>query len=255
MGVAELRQRLAERYPDALPLAYRTAQAVSTGIGKLDQLLPNGGFPRGRLTVWRPGGGVTAVLREACRSTAGRGERAAWIDSMGQVMGESWPVGPLLLRPTGDQAAEECAEELARSGGFGLVVLGAGEIRGTLAIRLGRAVRAGGGALVLITGDTEQAQLRLESRLRIPDLHWSVDPFGNPAALRSVKVRIQAWSMGWSGQTEIRAGITGHTHRLAMEPTLSDRRGGSRTGSTRGVGAIPSSPDHSRSWSSRNRIG
>jgi hypothetical protein len=224
-AVAELRERLAERYPQTLPLAYRTAQGVGTGIGKLDGLLPNGGFPRGRLTVWRPGGGATAVLREASRNTVERGERAAWVDPGGQVMGEFWPQGPLLLRPSGESAAVECVEELARCGGFGLIVLGSGEIKGNLAIRLGRAVRTGGGALVLITRDTEQAQLRLESRLLLSGFHWSVDPFGNPADLRLVTLRVQAWSMGWSGRTELRANLRSHGHRNATEPTLPDRRG------------------------------
>jgi hypothetical protein len=230
-AVAELRERLAERYPNALPVSYRTTQVVATGIGKLDGLLPNGGLPRGRLTVWRPGGGATAVLRSTCRSAVERGERTAWIDGNGRVTGDFWPEGPLLLRPSGEKESVECAEELSRCGGFGLVVLVSGDVKGTLAIRLGRAVRAGGGALVIISADTEQAQLRMESRFVVPDWHWSVDPFGDAGELKAVSIRVHAWSLGWSGQTELRCVVLGHDQRMGVESQLVDRRGAKRKSS------------------------
>jgi len=223
-SVDELRSELGRRYPDAQPLAYRTAAAVSTGIGRLDALLPNGGLPRGRLTVWKPGGGATAVLRSACRSVVGRGERAAWIDPAGLVQGDFWTAGPLLVRPDGEAEALECAEELARCAGFGLVVLGSGRMMGTLGVRLGRAVRAGGGALVAMSTDTAQAQLRIASHL-VADWRWRRDPFGEPVEPETVSVRIDAASLGWSGHTQFRLPVLGYRGRLALDPDLVDRRG------------------------------
>jgi hypothetical protein len=224
LSLDRLRGELGLRFPDALPLSYRTTAAVATGIGKLDAMLPNGGLPRGRLSVWKPGGGATAVLRSACRSVVGRGERAAWIDPGGLVQGDFWTAGPLLIRPDGEAEALECAEELARCGGFGLVVLGAGRMPGALGVRLGRAVRAGGGALVVMTTDTAQAQLRITSRL-VSDWQWRRDPFGEPVEPVTVTVHVDAASLGWSGHTEFRLPVLGYRGRLALDPTLVDRRG------------------------------
>ncbi|HUF26152.1 MAG TPA: hypothetical protein VMM18_04130, partial [Gemmatimonadaceae bacterium] len=79
-AVLDLRRSLAARFPDAQPLVYRTAAALPMGLPELDGLLPNGGLPRGRVTVWAPGGGATAVLRSACAAAVVRGERAAWVE-------------------------------------------------------------------------------------------------------------------------------------------------------------------------------
>ena len=73
--------------------SYRSAEAVGTGIDLLDRALPGGGLPRGRLVVWSPGGGATAVLRSACMAVVSRGERAAWVDGAGLMAGEFWEEG------------------------------------------------------------------------------------------------------------------------------------------------------------------
>jgi len=225
-AVGELRETLAERFPDAQPLVYRTAAAVATGIEALDRLLPNAGFPRGQLTVWQPGGGATAVLRAACISTLGKGERAAWVDTGGQVLGDSWPEGPLLIRPNGVPEALECAEELARCGGFGLVVMGHGT--GEVPVRLGRAVREGGGALVVVSPDLAQGRLRIESRLAVEDWHWRPGPFGEPSEVESAMVEVSARTLGWSGLTRFRMPVLSYGSRLALDPLLVDRRGAPR---------------------------
>ena len=68
--VLELKQALSERFPDAQPIAYRTTGAVATGIAALDGMLPAGGLPRGRLSLWTPGGGATAILYAATQAVA-----------------------------------------------------------------------------------------------------------------------------------------------------------------------------------------
>jgi hypothetical protein len=227
-AIEDLKETLARRYPDALPLVWRTAQAVSTGIESLDRLLPNGGLPRGRLTAWSPGGGATAVLRSACRSVVERGERSVWVDGSGWVLGDHWPAGPLLLRPAGTREALECAEELARSGGFGLVVLGVdGGVSGR-EVRLERAVRAGGGAFVVLSRDVPVAQLRVLSRLVEASWTWRRDAFGAPVEAEAVIVRVEARSLGWQGRTEFRLPVRGFETRLSPDPGLVDRRGAPR---------------------------
>ena len=137
--VLDLRRELERRFPDAQPVRQGTTGAVATGIGPLDGALPAGGLPRGRVTLWRPGGGATAVLRSACGTVVTGGERAVWVDGAGVIAGAYWGVGPrrsgrgavregagagpLLFRPSDPVNAAACAEELLRSGGFALVVL------------------------------------------------------------------------------------------------------------------------------------
>lgn len=233
-AIHDLRERLAHRYPDVLPLSWRTAQAVGTGIVRLDGLLPNGGFPRGRMTVWSPGGGATAVLRSACRSVVAQGERSAWVDGAGMVLGDSWPAGPLLLRPSSSLEALECAEELARSGGFGLVVLSGDRGLERVVVRLGRAVRTGGGAFVALSQASSVAQLRMRSRLLEESWKWRRGPFGEPMEAEAVVMRVEAWSLGWRGRTEIRLPVRSHDARLAPESRLVDRRGAKRKGGRNG---------------------
>jgi hypothetical protein len=148
----ELRRLLEQRFPDALPVTYGTTETVPTGVAHLDSILPSGGLPRGRLTRWQAGGGATALLRGACLRTTAHGERAAWVDGASVISGASWPSGPVLLRPTAERDALECAEILLRSTGFALVVLAGVRPDPMAHWRLARAAREGGGALVLMEG-------------------------------------------------------------------------------------------------------
>jgi hypothetical protein len=226
--VAELREALARRHPDALPLAYRTAQAVATGIASLDAMLPNAGLPRGRLVAWSPGGGATAVLRTACRAVLERGERSAWVDGAGTMTADFWDArkDPLLLRPAGEQEALVCTEELLRSGGFGLVVLsGAERGAGRDAVRLSRAAKEGGGAFVVVTEDATVAHLRASARIPPDGYVWRTNPFGEPVDVLWVMVCVEASSMGWSGRTSFRLSVRTRGPRLALDPMLVDRRG------------------------------
>jgi hypothetical protein len=224
-SLAELRDALARRFPDALPLSCRTALTVAMGIDELDGMLPNGGLPRGRLTVWAPGGGATAVLRAACVTVSGRGERAAWVDAAGTVA-QGWPAEVLLLRPAGERDALVCAEELLRSGGFALVVLGGtSKAAEREAVRLSRAAKEGGSAFVVVTAESVVASLRLRSRLPPEAYRWRRNSFGEPAEVEAVRVEVEAASLGWSGRTSFALPVLARPVRLALDPLLVDRRG------------------------------
>ena len=221
-----LKQALEQRFPHALPISYRTAGALATGVTALDNMFPANGLPRGRLSIWKPGGGATAILYAACEAVAQRGERAAWIDAAGTIAGDSWRPGPLLLKPEGELEALICAEELLRSGAFGLVVLsGARTAFSREDVRLSRAVREGGGALVAVAEQSNVAHLQVCSRIDPGGYRWRTNPFGEPADVTEVRVQVEAQAMGWSGRAQVVLPVSDFRQRVAIEPTLVDRRG------------------------------
>ncbi|HEU5209372.1 MAG TPA: hypothetical protein VFU06_08175 [Longimicrobiales bacterium] len=222
-----LRQAIEQRFPDALPLHHAaTPSSVPTGIGAVDALLPGSGLPRGRLTSWAPGGGSSAVLRSTCSAVIARGERAAWIDGAHTVTADGWTRGPLLLRPNGEVEALACAEELLQSGGFGLVVVtGLGRHGARCSVRLSRAAKAGGSGLVLVGDAAEVAALRVGCRIEEGGLRWRRDPFGGPGELVSVRLRLEARALGWSGATSFDLPVWTHAPRSGVDDLLVDRRG------------------------------
>src|SRR3954454_13425426 len=180
-ALSSLRSILEQRFPDATPVTHRTAEQVASGISQLDRALPAGGFPRGRLSVWAPLGGATAILRASCYSVVSAGERAASIDGEHMLTSNSWIEGPVLLRPVTRRAALRAAEEILRSGGFALVVLAGTDPQGTEAVRLTRAAREGGTALVSLTTASALSSLRIGSQLDPRGYTWQRTPFGEPA--------------------------------------------------------------------------
>src|ERR1700752_177371 len=94
-SVAALRALIQQKFPDATPLTggSQTTEHVATGIEALDRVFPNGGLPRGRVSVWAPRGGVTAIPRAACHSIVPAGERSAWIDGDNTITGAFWADG------------------------------------------------------------------------------------------------------------------------------------------------------------------
>ena len=226
--ILELRQLLEQRAPDAIPVTHWMAQPVATGIAGLDAILPGGGLPRGRLTVWMPRGGSTAVLRAACHAAVAAGERAAWVDGAGTMPGASWQEGPLLVRPKGRKEALQSAAELLRSGAFALVVLDGAEPEGTETVRLSRAVREGGGAFVALTASASLASVRLTSRILPHSYRWRRDPFGDPAEVQDATVQVRARSLGWNAHAQFRLPVMRYDLRLSLDPELADRRGGGR---------------------------
>src|SRR5436305_4287786 len=139
-----IRALIEQQFPDAIPVIHRTAEPVATGIEALDAILPGRGLPRGRLTVWMPQGGATAVLRAACHTTVDQGERSVWIDGLGTVAGPFWEEGPILVRPKTRKYGLRAAEELVRCGGFACAGVAGMEPEGSETVRLSRAGRERG---------------------------------------------------------------------------------------------------------------
>ena len=220
-----LRSLLEQRFPDATPVTHLTAEPVATGIHELDAIVPGGGLPRGRLSVWMPQGGATAILRAACHAAAGTGERAVWIDGLGTITGQFWEEGPILVRPANRRNSLRAAEELLRCGGFGLIVLTGSEPAGTEMVRLSRAAREGGTAFVALTTHTSMASVRLVSRILPHSYVWKRTPFGDPAEACSASIKVSAQSLGWNRNTELRVPVVSHDLRASLEPGLPDRRG------------------------------
>jgi hypothetical protein len=224
-SVAALRALIQQRFPDATPLTggAQTTEHVATGMTELDKVLPNGGLPRGRLSVWAPQGGATAILRASCHSVVAKGERSAWIDGDNTVAGAFWGDGPYLVRPKSRLHALRAGEELLRSGGFSLLVIAGAEPQGTEMVRLTRAAREGGTALVALGTSASMASLRLTSRLL--RYRWRRTPFGDPAEAQDATVRVSARAVGWSAHTDFPIPVMHHELRLSLESALADRRG------------------------------
>lgn len=248
-----LRQLIAEQFPDARPLverdAHRLADPVTSGIATLDAAFPGGGLPRGKLTAWAPATGAAAVLRAACRAVVARRERAAWVDasrtvtfawdtSPGPVRGQrvreagsaastTPAASPLIVHPTDRINALRAAELLLRSGAFALLVLDGAEPVGTETVRLTRAARDGGGALVVLTERASMAALRVSSRLDPHGVRWRRSPFGDPATPIDVRVRVQVRALGWNARAEVVFPVAAYDLRCALEPGGADRRGSS----------------------------
>lgn len=224
-ALPDLRSLLEQKFPDAAPVTHRTAEPVATGIQLLDAILPGGGLPRGRLTVWMPQGGATAILRASCLSVASTGERSAWIDGLGTIAGQCWEEGPILVRPANRRNSLRASEELLRCGGFALIVLTGSEPAGMEMVRLSRAAREGGSAFVALTSHTSMASVRLSSRIMPRSYVWRRTPFGDPAEACSASIMVRAQSPGWSRHTEMMVPVVQHDLRVSLEPGLPDRRG------------------------------
>jgi hypothetical protein len=223
-ALADLRKALEARFPNAVPLLDRTIPQVSTGLPELDGILPGGGLPRGRLSLWVPGVGGSAVLRSACARAVERGERAAWVDEAGRVApGVEWG-DVALARPGNERQALECTEELLRCGGFAVVVRVGGS-RGGERVRLCRAAREGGTALVEVSTDPHMAALRMVSRVDPAAFRWRLNGAGEEVEVEAVALRVQVLAPGWARESEVVLRVMNHEHSLSVEPGLVDRRG------------------------------
>jgi hypothetical protein len=129
-----------------------------------------------------------------------------------------------VVRPHTPDLVRKSAEILAKSGAFPLVVVSGLEADQATMLRLSRMVHEGGGALVVLTSNGISASLRLTSRY-LPNLfRMSAGPFG-PAAIESVAIQVGARTPGWQATTIIHCSVTPYDFRLALDPTLADRRG------------------------------
>src|SRR5690606_35710562 len=206
-ALADLRRVLEARFPNAVPLPERTVPQIPTGVEALDRILPGGGLPRGRLSVWVPGIGGSAVLRAACRGAVSRGERAAWVDGVGRVLpGAEWG-GVVLARPRTEREGLECAEELLRSGGFAVVVRAGVGSAGSERVRLCRAAREGGSALVELSEDPHLASVRIRARASPASFDWRLNGLGERVVVESVRRRVQVVAAGWGRGGDVVRGV------------------------------------------------
>ena len=223
--LAALRSLIEQKFPDAMPIARRTARPAATGIPELDRALPGGGFPLGKLSVCEPQGGATSILRAACHATIAAGDRAAWIDGALTAAGAFWDDGPLLVRPRGDKQAIAAADLLLHSGGFRLVVLTGVALESADNVRLVRAAHEGGGAFVALTTRANMAALRLSARIAPDSYRWHHDPFGDPAEAHDVRLHAEVRALGWNARADFTLPVQSHELRLSLDSGLADRRG------------------------------
>ena len=250
-NLRELRTLLAERFPDARPLVERDAARVSpsvpTGVAALDRALPGGGFPRGKLTAWAPDGSAGPLLRSACHAARAAGKRAAWVDGT-DARTDAWAVrageapvlAPLLVASDDRTDALRRVQALPRSEAFALVVLvsAPGEApQRTETVRLTRAARDGGAALVVCTEHGSMAAVRVESRLLAHGMRWRPGPFG-PAMPVAVHARVRVRALGWHARADVELAVAGYDVRDALEPGR-DRRGDGPPRGPRRPAALP----------------
>ena len=128
------------------------------------------------------------------------------------------------MRPTSRIHALRAAEELLRSGGFSLLVLAGTEPQGTETVRLTRAAREGGAALVTIgiVGVDGEPPTHV-APAALPLAAHAVRRSG--ATHEDVTVRVSARAVGWNAHTDFPIPVMHHELRLSLESELADRRG------------------------------
>ena len=228
LAIKDLRAVLDQKFPNATPVPRRERDTVETGIGALDAILPHGGFPKGRLSVWAPTGGATAILRTTALAAVAAGERVVWIDGQGTIAGAFWTTGPILVRPKDRTYALRAADVLLRSGGFAFVVLTGVEPQGNENVRLARATHEGGAAFVALTSNAAMAGIKVSSNILPADYTWQRTPHGDPALIDAVTVHINVASLGWNRRADVTIPVIRDDPRAALDPSIPDRRGASR---------------------------
>lgn len=222
----DLRRLLAERFPDAAPLSERRREGISTGLATWDRILPNGGLPRGRVSLWAAerSAAATALLGHACQAVVGAGWRAAWIDGP-HSLGPTWPDGPMVLRPRTPLLGLRFAELLLNSGGFALVVLHGIPLDRTTVFRLARASHEGGGAFVAVAEGVLPAGLTLRSQWLGDRAVIAPSPWSIGARLVTVPVALEVMASGRRATAVIECDLPVHRLRGCLTPGLVDRRG------------------------------
>ncbi len=151
-----------------------SALAWRLGWPELDALL--GGVPRGQVSEWAGSrsAGKTAALRQLVAAVLEAGAGAAYVDGTGTLTPAPWVWGRLgpggaapfwVVRPPAPGGVLAAADELIRSGAFGLVIAEGADWLRTPVVRLQRLARDTGAALVAVVerpGGVPLAGLRVQ---------------------------------------------------------------------------------------------
>lgn len=197
----EVLEQEIERIGARSPGGGSASASVPTGLSGLDDLLPHGGLPRGRIVEWTgpPSSGKTAVLRTSLERLRRGGESVALIDGTRGLYAPDWlrlvpGEGEFwIVRPDTPSEAAWCADLLLRSGAFGAVTLRGDESPELLgraaSVRLQRLAEESASVFVAV-GRVAVAALRLGFRPgRVEPLRGV--PFGPLLpAVRPVWIRV-----------------------------------------------------------------
>lgn len=246
MSLAALRELERKLEEMTRPPRKTRPETVPTGIPRLDELLPEGGLPRGRAVEWLGplSCGKTAVLRAALGRLHGSGEGVAVVDPTRTLYAPDWAElagrTPFwVVRPPRPSEATWCADLLLRSGAFGAVALEADPVappgddrrraprarrrRGidlsrSVTVRLQRLAEEAGAVLVVV-GELPLAALRLRFRPgRLEPV--TASPFGS--VLPPVR---PVWAgVGHRGEREVPILCPVPPIR-SIQPAVRDRKG------------------------------
>jgi hypothetical protein len=196
------------------------AAAVAWRLGwpELDAALL-GGVPRGQVTEWAGprSAGKTAVLRQLVRAVRSAGAGAVYVDGTGTLTPAPWVLGTAgpngappfwVVRPPTPAGVLAAAEELIRSGAFGLVVAEGADWSRAPVVRLQRLARETGAALVAV----------VDRPGRVPMAGFRVQFASDPAA-RACRVRVRG-----RGPAQEVSYVRDLPYRLPEDSGLPDRR-------------------------------
>lgn len=235
MSVAALRSRLAP----LLPPPRAGVAVVPTGIAALDRVLSEGGLPCGRLAevTGRRGSGRTTLVRQLVTAAVAARRWVAVVDASRTLAPRDWAAlgesGRLwVVRPPRHDRGAWCADILARSGAFSMVVLdGAPPLARPVAVRLARLAREHDVALVVAgeAGSVVGSALRMRVRRAGPGhpapeaAARSPDP-RLPGPGPEIRITITVEKGGSHHPVEVRCAID-MARRLCAHPEVPDRRG------------------------------
>jgi hypothetical protein len=205
----------------ASELRFAGAGALAWRLGwpELDDALP-GGVPRGQVTEWAGprSAGKTAALRCMVRTVQEAGAGAAYVDGTGTLAPAPWVAGKMgpgaappfwVVRPPAPAGVLVAAEELCKSGAFGLVIAEGAEWSRMPVIRLQRLARETGAALVAV----------VERPGRVPLAGFRVQFASDPHS-RSCRIRVRD-----RGPVQEVSYVNDLPYRLPEDSGLPDRRG------------------------------
>jgi recombination protein RecA len=226
-AVAELRQQLAA----VIAGTPSTTPGLPTGMTRLDDLLPGGGIPTGRITeiLAAPGLGKTTLARSLVTTTLRRGSAVAWVDATRTLDPRDWITADesvWMVRPPDPARGPWCADLLLRSGAFALVVLdGAPVLPRVVAVRLAQLARESDAALLLLGDGTRASEIGGALRLRL-----SANAPGQRHPATTITATLEKGGPYSHVQLELGHDIGERiARRLCAHPQVPDRRGVART--------------------------